>query len=69
MTTCNLHGVPLWAIRRALVCRINLQTRYQRFDIDVTGNIFLDGKRSSHIDLIKWEAGKQHCYIPLMEAS
>lgn len=69
MISHNKHGVPLWAIKRALISRINLQTEYKRFDIDAAGNIFLDDKLSSHIDWIKWVAGKQHCYIPLMQVS
>ena len=69
MQVYNKFGVPLWAIKRALICRINLQNQYQYFDIDDAGSIFLDGKNASHIDLVQWVAGKQHCYIPFLRAS
>lgn len=67
MQTCNKFGVPLWVIKRALICRINLQDKYQSFAIYAVGNILLDNKRVSHINLVKLAAGKQHCYIPFVK--
>ena len=69
MQACNKLGMPLWAIKCVLMCRINLQNQYQSFDINAAGHIFLDGKRLSHINLVRWAVGKQHCYIPFVNAN
>ena len=68
MNTHNKNGVPLWAIKRAMICRVNLQTDYQSFSIDEAGNIFLDDQYGTHLDHIQWDANKKHFYIPLKQA-
>jgi hypothetical protein len=68
MKNHNKNGVPLWAIKRALICRVNLQTDYQSFAIDAAGNIFLDDQYASHLDHIRWDSSKKHFYIPLKQA-
>jgi hypothetical protein len=68
MINCNRHGVPIWVIKRTLICRVNMQSTYKSFDIDVIGNIILDNKLVSHIDKVKWKLGKKYCCIPLYRA-
>ena len=64
MQLCNANGVPLWAIKRAMICRINLQAQYKSFDIDKDGNVFFDGQYVYHVDRIKFNIEGKYCYIP-----
>lgn len=61
----NINGIPLWMIKRSLVCQINLNDEFKSFSIDDDGNIFLDEKLASHIDLAVWEKPQKLCYVPL----
>jgi len=65
MQKTNKHGVPIWMIKRALICRVNLCAGFRYFEIDQDGNILLDNKNVSHIDRAKWDVEHQCCYIPL----
>ncbi len=65
----NKNVIPLWAIKRALICRVNLQEDYKSFDIDAAGNIFLDDQYTSHLDRIQWDFSKKHFFIPLTQVS
>ena len=66
MKDCNMHGVPLWAIKRLLICRINMnESGFQSFDIDDVGNILFDGDVASHIDLVQYDEERCWYYIPL----
>ena len=66
MNEYNQHGVPLWAIKRLLICRINMnESGFQRFDIDDVGNILFNGEVASHIDKVHYDEERCWYYIPV----
>ena len=56
MKSCNKWGVPMWAIRRLLICRVNLNKKgYKTFHITQDGRIFFDGEYGTHIDKVYYD--------------
>jgi hypothetical protein len=56
MSKCNKQGVPMWAIRRLLICRVNLLSNgYKTFHITKSGRVFFDSKYVTHIDCIYYD--------------
>lgn len=64
MIDINKHGVPLWAIKRLLICRVNLRkSGYHSFDIDKDGNVLFDGKCAAHVNDVQYDEEHHRYYI------
>lgn len=62
----NQYGIPLWAIRRLLICRANLiGGGYKNFEIAKDGSILLNGQYESHVDLVYYNENTQDYCIPM----